>query len=713
MIPVSWSPRQRDDFLTLLDRVCDQRASADDLAGIEQTVRDVPEAKSLYVAYLNLHGSLIWDAAEGRDLMTAADEPRVATTASNKSLRRRRKRLLVTTTAAAAALVLGIVVGRWSLGPIAAPQQVAENSVTPAETGTGSDVVPDAPPRHRQPVELAGQRQSDAHAATGNETPNPVRAEIVGMTEPQPVSAADDAAVGVTARIDALLRRNWDDLGLTPSPRADDTEWCRRVHLDLLGRIPTVTEVEAFLGSQSTGRAAPNADKRLALVDELLASGEYARHMATVWSNLLVGRSPAPEVNRDSFRKFLRMSFAANQPWHELVASMLSAEGRVDENGAANFLVAHLNNQAVPATAVTARLFFGTQLQCAQCHNHPFNDLKQSAFWELNSLFQQTEVVSARRRMMRDERTGPAVASLATRPDGGPVYYETTYGLMKVAFPRFAGHEIDPDPSINRRQALAKLLTEQDQPQVAAAFVNRTWAHFFGAGFTRPVDDLGPHNPPSQPELFALLRDEFIRSGYDVQQLIRWITATEAYQLSSRTHAGNQQDDPVTGDVPAFSRVYPRPMSPEQLFDSLVTATQATQGQAGDWTAAEARRQQWLNEFIVSLENDENQEEETLTGTYAQALAVMNGDLVQAALDLSPGTFLGDLVRARLTESEKIRRLCLAALYRPPTTKELPAMQRALHSPRRPASSKTPAAPTGYQDLFWALLNSNEFSTVH
>jgi hypothetical protein len=710
---VSWSPRQRDDFLTLLDRVCDQRASADDLAAIERTVRDVPHAKSLYVAYLNLHGSLIWDAAEGRDLLAGLEEPQVAIAASARSLQRRRRRRLVTATAAAAALVLGIVVGRWSLGPVAVPQNVAVNPPAPAERQTDGDAVPNPAPRHRQPVELAGQRSGDVPGATGNETPQPVRAEIVAATDAQPVSAADASAQGVTARIDALLRRNWDDLELTPSPRADDTEWCRRVYLDLLGRIPTVTEVEAFLGRPSPGRAAPDADKRLALVDELLSSGEYARHMATVWSNLLIGRSPAPEVNRDSFRKFLRMSFAANEPWNELVAAMLSAEGRVDENGAANFLVAHLNNQAVPATAVTARLFFGQQLQCVQCHNHPFNDLKQSAFWELNSLFQQTEVASGRRRMMRDERTGPAVASLATRPDGGPIYYETPSGLMKVAFPRFAGQEIDPDPSTNRRQALAKLLTEQDQPQVAAAFVNRTWAHFFGAGFTRPVDDLGPHNPPSQPELFALLRDEFIRSGYDVRQLIRWITATEAYQLSSRAHAGNQQDDLAVADVPAFSRVYPRPMSPEQLFDSLVTATQAPQGQAGDWTAAEARRQQWLDEFIVSLENDENQEEETLTGTYAQALAVMNGDLVQAALDLSPGTFLGDLVRSRLTETEKVRRLCLAALSRPPTAKELPAMQRALHSPRRPASSKTAAPPSGYQDLFWALLNSNEFSTVH
>jgi len=612
------------------------------------------------------------------------------------------------TSVAAAALVLGIVVGRLTRNPAELPPNIADNGQSVAPETPPEQPPPIATPHVRQPVELA-QEPPTRDAVTTENAPSTIRAEVVGVLEPAPPPAAGDDVAGVSARIDALLRRHWQELGLDPSPRAEDGEWCRRIYLSLAGRIPTFTEVEAFLSDDGP-------EKRRRLVDDLLDSGEYARHMATVWSNLLIGRSPAPEVDRDSFHKFLRMSFAANKPWDELVAAMLSAEGRVDENGAANFLVAHLNNQAVPATAVTARLFFGRQLQCVQCHNHPFNDTKQSAFWELNSLFQQTVVENGRQRMApRSERSG-TVATLASRQEGGPTYYETTQGLMKVAFPQFAGHEIAPDPDVNRRQALAKLLTGEDQPQVASAFVNRTWAHFFGAGFTRPIDDLGPHNPPSQPELFALLQDEFLRSGYDVKQLIRWITGSEAYQLTSRTHAGNLRDDLSVAELPAFSRVYPQPMSPEQLFDSLVTATQAPQGQSGDWTAAEARRQQWLDEFIVTLENDENEEEETLTGTYAQALAVMNGDLVQEALDLDPGTFLGDLVRARLPEQEKIRRLCLAALSRPPTSKELPAMQRVLHDaslPRKPNTTKSAPSPGGYQDLFWALLNSNEFAIVH
>ncbi|MDZ4685769.1 MAG: DUF1549 domain-containing protein [Planctomycetaceae bacterium] len=705
-ISVSWSPGQRDDFLTLLDRVCDQRASAADVNAIERIVHDVPEAKSLYVAYLDLHGTLIWDASEEHGPVV----PAVAPTSTDKTRRRRKKRLVVSAAAACAALAVGIVVGRMSLGPNNAPDQVVQNDQPARAADTPPVPSPKAPVRVRQPVELVQQSppSTEIEPPVVPDVPPPINAVVVGVVEP-PVSATGDDIANVSLRIDSLLRRNWQDLKITPSLRADDAEWCRRAYLDVVGRIPTVTEAEAFLADQ-------RPDKRRRLTDDLLASGDYARNLSTIWSNLLVGRSPAPQVDRASLKKFLRMSFAANEPWNELVAAMLSAEGRVDENGAANFLVAHLNNQAMPATAVTSQLFFGTQLRCAQCHNHPFTDTKQSAFWELNSLFQQTEVVNSRQMMPREERTGPAVAALVSRADGGPIYFETVTGLMKVAFPRFGGHDIDANPGVNRRQTLANLLTSEDQPQIAAAFVNRVWAHFFGAGFTKPIDDFGTHNPPSQPELFALLRDEFIRSGYDVKQLTRWITSTDAYQLTSRPQAGNQQDDPSTGDLPAFSRVYPKPMSPEQLFDSLVTATQAQQGRAGDWTAAEARRQKWLDEFIVSLDNDENEEEETLTGTYGQAFAVMNGELVQQALDLDPGTFLGDLVRAKTPEPDKIRRLCLAALSRPPTEKELPAMRRVLHDaglPRRPNASKNVATPGGYQDLFWALLNSNEFATVH
>jgi hypothetical protein len=155
-------------------------------------------------------------------------------------------------------------------------------------------------------------------------------------------------------------------------------------------------------------------------------------------------------------------------------------------------------------------------------------------------------------------------------------------------------------------------------------------------------------------------------------------------------------------------------MSAEQLYDSLLTATQAQSVQAADWTAAEAQRQSWLGEFVVSMENDENAEAETLSGNYAQALTLMNGPVMEAALAVSPGSFLGDLLREKLSDSDRIRRLCQAALSREPTTKELPAMQRVVRDPLLSRPGTAPRSPVaGYQDLFWALLNSNEFAIVH
>jgi hypothetical protein len=512
--------------------------------------------------------------------------------------------------------------------------------------------------------------------------------------------------------MDHLFTDSWKRLEVQPTAQAEANEWVRRIHLDLIGRIPTVPEVEAFLADNSS-------NKRQKLVDSLLDSGDYARHFAGVWSNLLIGRRPPERVNRPAFEKFLRMRFAANRPWNAMVAEIVAADGRTDQNGAANFLVAHLNNQAVPATAITARVFLGIQVQCAQCHNHPFNDMKQVAFWELNSLFKQTDTAE---RFLRNPQTGRneyAFTELTSKSEGGPIFYETQHGLMKVAYPRFSGHDIDAGPDTNRRSELARIMTEGgEQRQLATAFVNRLWAHFLGAGFTNPVDDMpfsatDSHNPPSHPEVLNLLANEFIASGYDVKHLIRLICASTPYQLSTHSVAGAASDDPAHGELPTFARAYLKPMTAEQLYDSLVTATRAHESRVSDWEAAEEQRKAWMDQFIVSLDNDENEEENTLTGTYAQALMLMNGDLMDRALDLSPGTFLGELLRDKRSENDKIRRLCVAALSRQPTAKELAAMQKVVRESgkARPGSPRVPGA--GYQDLFWALLNANEFALVH
>ncbi len=695
-----------EPLLTLLDAVCEARASAADFAEIERLVAASSEARWVYLTYIDLHGTLSWDAGGGMGTVTPAAETVPRTTADCRQ-RVWSPGVIVTLVGCVLAAIVGI-----NFWPGAPNQPVVVNPTVPVDQQ-------DSPPSHqgiaansKKPIRLADNPGTTTPNGPGLHESEPVIAKHNGTPTPQnttPSTVMGKSSIDrAVAEIDQLFIDHWQHLEVKPTSKAEEAEWVRRVHLDLVGRIPTVPEVEAFLADNS-----PN--KRGRLVDSLLDSGDYARHFAGVWSNLLIGRRPPERVNRPAFEKFLRMSFAANRPWNTMVAAIVAADGRTDQNGAANFLVAHVNNQAVPATAITARAFLGIQVQCAQCHNHPFNEMSQSTFWELNSLFKQTETVEHFQRNQQTGRNEYAFTELTNKAEGGPIFFEMRNNLMKVALPGFFGKEIDPGPETNRRLEMARIMTEGEQPQLAAAFINRVWAHFLGAGFTNPVDDLGTHNPPSHPDVLNRLSREFIASGYDVKHLIRLICASAPYQLSTHPTAGSASEDPMHGEVPTFARAYLKPMTAEQLYDSLVTATRAHESRVSGWEAAEIQRQQWMEQFVVSLENDENDEQDTLTGTYAQALMLMNGDLMDRALDLSPGTFLGELVRDKRSENDKIRRLCVAALSRQPTAREFQAMQKVVREGGLLKSrSGTPRNPgAGYQDLFWALLNANEFALVH
>jgi len=503
--------------------------------------------------------------------------------------------------------------------------------------------------------------------------------------------------------INEQIRQGWTDNEVQPSAIADDAEWLRRVYLDIVGHIPPVDEVEAFLKDKSPA-------KRAQVIDRLLDDPAYVRHWTTIWTNLLIGRGMGnaqqggPE-RRAGLQKFLREGFAKNRPWSEMVYDLLAAEGRHDENGAVNFLLAHLNDGAVPATAISARLFLGIQVQCTQCHDHPFNDWKQNQFWQFNSFFKQAR---AREHRKYDERTGRMVfdyVELVATDFEGPVYFEKRNGLMQVAYPTYEGKEVDPSGDTNRRLELAKLIMEGDRPLIADAMVNRMWGHFFGYGFTRPVDDMGPHNAPSHPELLDRLSREFVKNNYDLKQLIRWICNSEAYNLTSQFNSKNENDNPAAGEMPLFSHMYLKSMSAEQLYDSLIIATNAHKSGRSNWEQAEQLRQQWLQQFILAFGTDENDESTTFNGTIPQALMMMNGELVQNALSEKNGSFLHSVLTDKGNEQAKLRYLYLSTLSRPPSPRELSAARNVLRGARSPLEA--------YQDLYWALLNSNEFICNH
>ena len=506
--------------------------------------------------------------------------------------------------------------------------------------------------------------------------------------------------------IDQQVRQGWTDNEIEPTAAATDEEWVRRIYLDICGRIPTLEEVKSFNADKSPR-------KRFTLIEALLADEDYVRNFTTIWTNNSIGRGTPRRVSRKGMEKFYREAFAKDRPWNEIVVDIVTASGHYEENGAVNYTLAQMQNQdeGVQLTAMTTRLFLGLQVQCTQCHNHPFNKWQQDQFWEYNSFFQQVEKKDHRKL---DPNTGRMVddySEVLTKDFSGPVYYEKRSGVMQVAYPRFEGIEVDPGNDTDRREEFAKLLTRSidgQAPHIAQSMVNRMWSHFFGYGFTRPVDDMGPHNPASHPELLDRLSHEFVDSGYDLKQMIRTICATEAYSLGSQFNDNNKSDDPAAGEMPLFSHMYLKSMQAEQLYDSLIVASNAHQSGRGGWSAQEEQRQKWMQQFIVAYENDENDESTTFNGTIPQALMMMNSELIEKACSIERGSFLFESMSKPGTELQKIQELYLAALSRHPTRSELSKVSKLL------SDNKYRGQPlNAYQDLFWALLNSNEFVFIH
>lgn len=527
----------------------------------------------------------------------------------------------------------------------------------------------------------------------------------------------------VVTQIDRLIRLGWEDAGVRPSREATDGQWCRRVYLDLVGRIPTVDELQAYLQLGQRGRQR-RAKLVVQLLDDARYGDDYRRYWTGWWTNLLIGRSGGTGtdrmVSREGLESYLQECLEQNRRYDQMVHQLLVARGTNTPgspgfNGAVNFLTAKLQDDATQATADTARIFLGLQVQCTQCHNHPFNDWKQDQFWSLNSFFRQA--VALRRF---DSQSGYVrMVELADQdfagenrrfrtPERAEVYYELRNGDLRAAYPRFVdGTAIDPSGYVEdvvRRHELADLITSSDY--LSRGLVNRMWAHFLGYGFTRPVDDMGPHNPPSHPDLLDYLADQFRSADYDLKRLMLWVTLSEAYSLSSQQTRSNAQDDPTLGDSPLFSRFYLRQMRAEELYQSLLVATQADQAEEDAQAQQEARRR-WLSQFVIAFGTDEGDEISTFDGTIPQTLMMFNGPLVRQATRAGGNTFLGRVARdGTLPSTEKVQRLYLAALARPATRGELNLFSQLV-------TARQGQVEQALEDLWWALLNSNEFILNH
>jgi hypothetical protein len=562
---------------------------------------------------------------------------------------------------------------------------------------------------------FAAEKNSGDKLAKNDATArSPAADELSGQLSSSSITDAE-----VIAFINDQIRKGWKDAGVKPSPEATDNEWCRRVYLDVLGRIPSVKELQKFLANKSKA-------KKAELIDQLLESDdyveEYARNWTTLWTNTLIGRPKSDRdeardlVDRDGMQQYLRRTFLTNKPYDKMVFDLVSATGankpgEEGYNGAVNFVLDNLQENATTATAKTARYFLGLQVQCTQCHNHPFNEWKQNQFWSLNAFFRQTKALRTfqGREIVAVRLENEDFAGESGDPEEADIFYELRNGTMEVAYPTFVdGTEISPKgyaDEVNRRLELAKLMVKSEY--LGKAIANRMWAHFLGYGFTKPIDDMGPHNPASHPVLLDYLGQTFAATGHDLKRLIRWVTLSEPYGLSSKFggRAKNKDDDPALGAKPLFSHFYIRQMQAEQLYESLLTATEAQKAK-GSYEDQEKTKANWLRQFTLAFGTDEGDESTTFNGTIPQTLMMFNGELVKEATSFDKGTFLYKMINGNMKPHDRIDYLYMAALARKPSKQEM-NIANQLFMARGGDLSKA------MQDVWWALLNTNEFILNH
>ncbi len=515
--------------------------------------------------------------------------------------------------------------------------------------------------------------------------------------------AGDKDALALAAKIDKHLQAGWDAAKVKPAPAADDAEFLRRASLHLAGRIPSVAEVRSFLRD-------PAPDKRVRVVERMLASPRYVTHFTNVWRSWMLPEANASFQARflvPGFSAWLRKQLAENVTYDKMVHELLTAPvgaqqsqfvygGSQQANPSAFYVAKEIKPENL--AAATSRLFLGVRLECAQCHHHPFADWKREQFWQYAAFF------SGLKRQNQGDFAVPGTEAADSKEITIP-------GSERVMQAKFLDGSVPKwkfkEPT---RKTLADWVTSANNPYFARATVNRLWEYFLGTGICDPVDEMvGTETKPSHPELLDELARDFAAHKFDLKYLIRAITASKAYQLSGvRTHSG--QDDPRL-----FARMPLRGLTAEQLWDSVAEATGYRSGGAlppGVFIANNGNPR----EAIVGKFADLTGKATEFQTTILQALSLMNGKVIEDATGLQSSEMLLAIVdNPFMTTRERVETLYLATLSRLPKEKELSRMVRYVESGGAEEvkvsndDEKQKRQAQALADVFWILLNSGEF----
>jgi uncharacterized protein DUF1549/uncharacterized protein DUF1553 len=500
----------------------------------------------------------------------------------------------------------------------------------------------------------------------------------------------DQDVAALAATIDDRLAAAWGP-DVQPAPLADDAEFFRRVHLDLAGRIPPITKAEDFLSDN-------RPDKRRLWVDLILGADAndptyreaYVNHFTNVWRAwLLAQTNQQAQFQQPALDAWLRQRLAANVGYDQLVRELLTqpvggnqAPGRATGGSAGAFYQAN-ENKPENLAGSTARLFLGVKLECAQCHDHPFDRWTRTQFWQLAAFF--TDVTPAGRQGQARPR--------------GEIKVPGRDAVVRARF--LDGKEPQWQGETGTRPTLAAWMTAAENPFFARAAVNRLWAYFFGVDLAGPANGSEHKAYASHRELLDELARQFAAHQYDLKFLIRAITASQAYQRTSAVSHPSQQAPGL------FARMPLRGLSPEQLFDSLAEATEYGDGGPANppgffFGGPASARTQFLAKFVAQEQKTDYQT------SILQALYLMNNGFVADRTSLQKNRTLTDLAKQDTETDRKVKSLFLVVLSRKPRPVESDRFIQYVDS-GGPAGDRKAALA----DVFWVLLNSPEFLLNH
>ena len=528
---------------------------------------------------------------------------------------------------------------------------------------------------------------------------------LARITSPWP-SAIPDEVYSQTPRrnvIDDAVLGQLRRLNLRPSPRSSDSEFIRRVHLDVVGMLPTPEVTRAFL-------ADPSETKRDAMIESLLAQPEFVDYWTYRLSDLFLisGRKLRPDALK-SYYQWLRGEMETGTPWDQIVRQVVSARGDTMKNGATNFYSVHQDPETMAENVSQA--FMSLSINCAKCHNHPLEKWTNDQYYSFANLFARVRA----KGWGGDARSGNGARTLFIANRGDLIQPRT--GKPQPPAP-LDGQAIESDSPEDRREALAEWLTAPENPYFTRSIANRVWANFFGRGIVEPVDDLRVSNPASNEPLLEAISAHLVENRYDLKALMRLILQSETYQRTSAPLPENM------GDQKYYSRYYPRRLMAEVLQDAITSVTRispkydkitladgSTQGTNfyRDGTRALQLFDSSVTSYFLKTFGRNEREitcecERSNKPSMVQVLHLSNGDTLNSNLRSEQSCVN---VMIPQSDEEIIEETYLLCLSRPPSDgerKRLIAMFDSTPEKERRAA---------IEDLFWALMTSREFLFQH